>query len=597
MRVFKYFRLGGKLMVGLVVFTMLSALAQMFTPTLLGGMIDGGVKAHDSGVFMTLGIAMIVLAIIQYATAIGAARLSSHLATSACATLREKLFVKVQSFSAAETDKFGTASLVARSTSDVTQIQTFLIFLLQFGVMAPLVLVTGLVLASVSGGELSTVLTIAIPILLVIVGVIVVILSRLSKTLRVKIDIVNRLFLETLTGVRPIRAFNRQKNEMDRFNVANESNAQTAIAQGRLMALLMPAIMLIFGLTTTAVLAYGSYLVGEGTIEVGALVANVQYVQMILMAIIMMSALIMFYPTFSACASRVVEVLETEVSVKDGRRSLSDRTSKGTIVFDNVSFSYPGAREAALQELSFTAVPGTTTAIIGPTGCGKSSVLKLIERLYDVTIGSVTVDGIDVRDYKLDDLRSLIGYVPQKNVLFSGDIASNLAWGDEQGDEEAWKRACRIACASEFVEGKDGVYHASVSQGGSNFSGGQRQRLAIARALMRDAEVFLFDDSFSALDMKTDRELRGNIHRELSDATIFIVAQRVGTIIDADQIIVLDQGCVVGLGTHSELLRSCDLYRELATLQLGEEAVAAELAEGSATLGNEDAKEVAANVR
>ena len=597
MRVFRYFRLDGKLVVGLVILTLLSALAQMLTPTLLGSMIDDGVKAHHSEVFMTLGIAMVVLAIVQYITAIGSARLSARLATFASATLREKLFVKVQSFSAAETDKFGTASLVARSTSDVMQVQTFLAFLLQFGVMSPLVLVTGLVLASVSGGELSAVLVIAIPILLVIVGVIVVILSRLSKTLRKKIDAINRLFLETLTGVRPIRAFNRQQNEMDRFNVANESNAQTAIAQGRLMALLMPSITLIFGLTTTAVLAYGSYLVGQGMIEVGVLVANVQYVSMILTAIIMMSALIMFYPTFSACSARIVEVLETEVSVKDGRRSLEDRTSKGTVTFDNVSFSYPGAREAALQELSFTAIPGTTTAIIGPTGCGKSSILKLIERLYDVTMGSVTVDGIDVRDYKLDDLRSLIGYVPQKNVLFSGDIASNLAWGDEGGSEQAWERACRIACASEFVEGKDGTYHANVSQGGSNFSGGQRQRLAIARAIMCDAEIFLFDDSFSALDMKTDRELRGNIHRELSDATIFIVAQRVGTIIDADQIIVLDNGCVVGLGTHKELLCSCDLYRELATLQLGEDAVAAELAEASATLGSEGAKEVASNVR
>lgn len=399
------------------------------------------------------------------------------------------------------------------------------------------------------------------------------VVSRLSKEMRKRLDNLNRVFLETLDGVRPIRAFGREDYEVARFAEANASHAEVAIAQGRLMALLMPLIGVIFGLTTTGVLWLGSGFVADGTMEVGALVANVQYIAMILMSIMMVSAVIMIYPNFTACVGRICEVLDCEPTIVDGTCSLDDRTSRGRLEFQHVSFQYESAKDPVLKDLTFTCEPGTVTAIIGPTGSGKSSVLRLLPRLFDVTLGDVLVDGINVKHYRLEDLRSLIGYVPQKNVLFSGDVASNLNWGDEKGDEAAWQRALEISCARDFVQEKDGDLHAEVAQGGTNYSGGQRQRLAIARAIMRDAEFYLFDDSFSALDMKTDRTLRENIRRELGDATVLIVAQRVGTIIDADQIIVLDDGICVGKGTHEELLGSCETYREIAILQLGEQAV------------------------
>lgn len=476
-------------------------------------------------------------------------------------------------FSAAELDKFGTASLVTRSTSDITNVQNFLTMLLRIGILAPMMAVAGLVFSAATGGQVSSVLGVAIPVLLIGCGAIVMLASRYSVMLRQKLDRINRLFLESLEGVRVIRAFNKQKTESNRFDDANSDYAATAMTAGRITSLLMPAINVIFGATTAAVLGLGARYVESGAMEVGSLVANSQYISMVLMSVMMFALVILMFPTTYACARRIAEVLETESSIKDGKFDASKRPLRSTVEFRHVTFAYPGAQEPILKDVSFESHPGEITAIIGGTGRGKSSILKLIPRLYDPLFGEVLIDGVDAREYSVNDLRALIGYVPQKNVLFSGDIASNLNFGDENGDEQAWARAAHIACADEFIDRKPDRYHDHIAQGGSNLSGGQRQRMAIARAVMKRPEIYVFDDSFSALDMKTDRALRQNLKQSIGDATVIMVAQRVSTILDADRILVVDDGQIVGQGKHEELMKSCPLYRDIAEVQLGKEAV------------------------
>lgn len=488
------------------------------------------------------------------------------------------MFDKVQSFSDADMDKFGTASLVTRSTSDVTNVQNFLSMLLRMGVMAPLMAVSGLVLSSATGGKVSSILNIAIPILLISSFIIIILMGVYSTSLRAKIDTINKRFLETLEGVRVIRAFNKQTRETERFETVNTDFTKTSVTSGRISGLLMPVINAVFGLTTATVMALGYIYVSRGEMEVGALVANSQYISMILASVIMFSVVIMMFPMAYACAKRIAEIMEQSPSVTDGRHSLDERMSHSTVRFENVTFAYPNADEPVLKGISFESKPGEVTAIIGRTGCGKSSILKLIPRLYDPLFGKVYVDGMEVKHYRLDELRGLIGYVPQKNVLFSGDIASNLNFGNENGNEADWRYAAEIACADEFISKKENTYHSEISQGGTNLSGGQRQRMAIARAVMKKPEIYLFDDSFSALDMKTDRQLRANLRKNMGDATMIIVAQRISSIIDADRILVLDNGEIIGNGTHHELLKNCKLYREMAELQLGKEAVENELA-------------------
>ena len=397
--------------------------------------------------------------------------------------------------------------------------------------------------------------------------------SRYSIRLRKKLDQINQLFLESLEGVRVIRAFNKQKAESSRFEETNADYAMTAMTAGRITSLLMPMISVIFGVTTAAVLGMGAYYVNTGAMEVGSLVANSQYISMVLTSVMMLSLVIMMFPTSYACAKRISEVLETESSIRDGSFPLEKRPAHATVEFRHVTFAYPGADEPILKDISFVSNPGEITAIIGGTGRGKSSILKLIPRLYDPMFGEVLIDGVNAKEYRMEDLRSLIGYVPQKNVLFSGDIAENLNFGKENGTEEDWKQAAKIACADEFICKKKQGYHDAIAQGGTNLSGGQRQRMAIARAMMKKPEIYVFDDSFSALDMKTDRQLRQNLKESIGAATVIMVAQRVSTILDADRILVVDDGQIVGNGTHKELLTTCPLYREIAEIQLGKEAI------------------------
>ena len=557
----------------LLLLVLLSAVGQMLLPSFLAQMINSGVAAGSEGAIWSLAAIMAAVTVFSCIISFLSVKIASRISTDFAAALRGRVFSRVQSFSAAEMDRFGTASLVTRSTSDITNVQNFLTLLLRVGLLAPMMAIAGLVFSAATGGEVSSVLLVAIPVLLIVLSVIMVLASRYSIRLRKKLDQINRLFLESLEGVRVIRAFNKQDTESDRFETANADYAATAMAAGRITSLLMPAISVIFGVTTAAVLGMGAYYVDTGAMEVGSLVANSQYISMVLTSVMMLSLVIMMFPTSYACARRIAEVLETESSVRNGDYPLEERPLRSTVEFRHVTFAYPGADEPILKDISFVSRPGEVTAIIGGTGRGKSSILKLIPRLYDPMFGEVLIDGVNAREYPLEDLRSLIGYVPQKNVLFSGDIGENLNFGREDGTEEDWSRAARIACAEEFIEKKSQGYHDPVAQGGTNLSGGQRQRMAIARALMKQPEIYVFDDSFSALDMKTDRQLRQNLKENIGDATVILVAQRISTILDADRILVVDDGQIVGSGTHRELLDSCPLYREIAELQLGKEAL------------------------
>ncbi len=575
--IFKRVKLSLKHIIMLVIFMLVASVTQMLLPTLISHMIDDGVSKGDESVLIELTIAMIILTIIACATNIVGTNISARITTEFSRDLRKEVFDKVQGFSAAEIDKFGTASLITRNTNDVTTIQTFLSMALRLGLLAPMMAVVGLVLASATAGPTSSILAIAIPILLIVATSLIVAASRYSVKLRKKIDDINQLFLETLEGVRVIRAFNKQDTEIKRFADTNEETKGISRKSVTISGALFPVVQMLFGLTTVGVMGVGSYFVIKGSMEVGELVASTQYINIILLSIILMTFVVSLFPDAYASMKRIGEVLETEASIVDDEEEEPATTCKGTVEFRNVTFAYPGAEKPVIKGISFVSKPGETTAIIGRTGCGKSSIVKLIPRLYDTLFGDVYVDGVNVKDLKLEHLRELIGYVPQKNVLFSGDIASNLNFGDENGSEADWKEACRIACADEFVDKKDGVYHSVVAQGGTNFSGGQRQRLAIARAVMKKPEVYIFDDSFSALDMKTDKILRQNLKESMGEATMILVAQRVNTIIDATRIIVLDKGEPVGIGTHKELLKSCDLYREIAEIQLGKEVVEDEI--------------------
>ena len=559
--------------VKLCALVLLSAVGQMLLPSFLAQMISHGVAAGDNRVIWTYAFIMAGVTVFSCIISFLSVKIASYISTDFAAQLRNQVFSKVQSFSAAEMDRFGTASLVTRSTSDITNVQNFLTLLLRVGLLAPMMAVAGLVFSAATGGEVSSVLLVAIPVLLGALTIIMVLASRYSIRLRKKLDQINRLFLESLEGVRVIRAFNKQKLETDRFEEANMDYAMTAMTAGRITNLLMPVISVIFGVTTAAVLGMGAYYVNTGAMEVGSLVANSQYISMVLTSVMMLSLVIMMFPTSYACAKRISEVLETESSIRDGDLSLENRKTHATVEFRHVTFAYPGADEPILKDVSFVSRPGEITAIIGGTGRGKSSILKLIPRLYDPMFGEVLIDGVNAKEYRMEDLRSLIGYVPQKNVLFSGDIADNLNFGNENGTEEDWQKAAKTACAEEFILKKKQGYHDAVAQGGTNLSGGQRQRMAIARAMMKKPEIYVFDDSFSALDMKTDRQLRQNLKESIGDATVIMVAQRVSTIMDADRILVVDDGQIVGNGTHEELLKSCPLYREIAEIQFGKEAV------------------------
>lgn len=536
--ILKHVKFKSKQLVALFFLILLSAFGQMLLPALLSKMISLGVVTGENRTIWMFAAIMAGVAVFSCLISFGSVKIASGISTSFAAQLRDKVFSTVQSFSAADLDQFGTASLITRSTSDITNVQNFLTLLLRVGLLAPMMAIAGLIFSASTGGKVSFVLLFAIPVLLIVLTIIMIFASRYSIRLRSKLDHINHLFLETLEGVRVIRAFNKQKTECTRFENSNEDYAMTAMTAGRITSILMPAISVIFGVTTAAVLGVGSYYVELGSMEVGSLVANSQYISMVLTSVMMLSMVIMMFPTSYACAKRIAEVLNTKSTIVDGFFPLEQRPLRSTVEFRNVTFAYPGADEPVLKDINFISKPGEITAIIGGTGRGKSSIVKLIPRLYDPLFGEILIDGVNIKDYSLKDLRSLIGYVPQKNKLFSGNIAENLNFGNENGNEKDWNEAAKIACANEFIEKKQSGFFDPIAQGGTNLSGGQRQRMAIARAIMKKPEIYVFDDSFSALDMKTDRQLRQNLKESIGDATMIIVAQRISSILNADRILV-----------------------------------------------------------
>lgn len=566
-------RINKKEVAALVLLILAASVIEMILPSFLVIMIDTGVAAGEKNVLLIVTAVMIAIAAAGFGVNALAARISAKVSTKFAADLRQTVFDQVQKFSEVEMNRFGTASLITRTTSDVTNVQYFLSLLLRIGIMAPLMAVAGLVLSNATGGELSYVLTAAMPLLILLSCIIVVFSTRYSKKLRQKTDTLNRLFLETLEGVRVIRAFNRQKYAAGRFRKANKDYTETTVWSGSVSGLLYPAIELIFGLSAAAVMAIGSYYISIGELKVGALIANTQYISVILAAAVLLAAVVMLYPMAHACASRIAEVLKTEPVVRDGEKTLQDKHLSGLVELRNVSFSYPGAQEPVVENISFASRPGEVTAITGRTGCGKSTILKLLPRLYDAVSGHILIDGIEVKNYKLRDLRQLIGYVPQKSVLFSGDIGMNLNFGKENGTAEDWKKAADTACSSGFIETRENSWHAEIEQGGVNLSGGQRQRMAVARAVMKNPEIYLFDDCFSALDVKTEQKVRSNLRRLVGNATVIMTSQRISSIIDADRILFIENGKVIGNGTHQELLKTCPMYREMAELQMGKAAL------------------------
>lgn len=554
----------------------LQSVANLFLPKLMSLIVDVGITNGDIPYIIKIGGIMLIAALLGTVFVVISTLISSKIAMGFSRDLRLALFSKVEGFSLSEFDKVGTASLITRSTNDITQVQQLVLMSLRMMVTAPLMILGGIIMALATNVSLSMILLVAIPLLLLVIFIVGRKGVPLFKAMQVKLDNVNLVLRENLMGVRVIRAFNRMDYEHKRFNAANADLTDNAIRVNKIIALLMPSMMLIMNLTSVAILWFGSGRVDMGLLEVGDLIAFTQYVMQIMMSLVMLTVLFVLIPRASASAVRISEVLDLPFDIQDPTASTPTPPLHGYLSFHDVSFNYPGSNEPAISGITFDAKPGEITAIIGGTGSGKSTLLNLIPRFYDATSGQITIDGIDIQSYTQEKLRQKIGLVPQKAVLFSGSVKENLLFGKEDATEQELHHALEIAQASDFVSRMPDGVTSYIAQGGTNVSGGQKQRLSIARALIRKPEIYLFDDSFSALDFKTDAALRKALKSEIQDATMILVAQRVSTIMDADRILVLHDGKVVGMGTHKELLTTCPLYKEIALSQLSEEEIANE---------------------
>ena len=549
-------------------------MSNLYLPNLNADIINNGVAKGDIRYILKTGSFMLVVTLLLAACAIASSYFSSKISMSFGRDMRRAIFHKVESFSQADLDKFGTPSLITRNTNDVQQMQMLVLLGLNLMVMAPLMCIGGVIMALRQDVVLSSSIIVIIPVMAVAVWIILSKATPLFRSIQIKIDRVNQIMREKLMGVRVIRAFVRNDYEAKRFDEANRDLTTTTLRVNRIIALAIPSLIIIMNMSTVAIIWFGGHRIDSGAMPIGNLTAFLTYIMEIMISIMLAMGMFVMVPRAEASAERVQEVLNTKPSIKGPTTPVEPHKSRGTVEFCNVEFSYPGAEESVLRDISFIAVPGKTTAIIGSTGCGKSTLVNLIPRFYDVTGGSIKIDGVDIRDMHLRDLRGRIGLVPQKAFLFSGTIADNLRYGNENAtDEELW-HALEVAQAKDFVMEIPGQLYAPVEQGGVNFSGGQRQRLAIARALVKKPEIYVFDDSFSALDFKTDAQLRLALKKETVHSTVIIVAQRVSTIMDADQIIALnDDGIIAGIGTHNQLMESCEVYRDIVYSQLSEEEV------------------------
>ena len=514
------------------------------------------------------GSKMLAMALLMGVVTVLVGFFASRVGAGIGMNLRESVFKNVVGFSNAEMDKFSTASLITRSTNDIQQIQMVSVMLLRMIAYAPILGIGGVLKVIQTGAGMGWIIVLAIVVILGYVMILMSVTMPKFKLMQKLVDNINLVSREILTGLSVIRAFGREDKEEERFDEANKNLTKTMLFTNRVMTFMMPGMMMIMNVLTVGIVWFGAKKIDGGNMQVGAMTAFITYAMMIVMSFLMLTMMSIMLPRAAVAAERIDEVVRTESSIKDIDEPEKLTSHDGVISFEYVNFKYPGAEEDVLHDIDFVAKPGETTAIIGSTGCGKSTLVNLIPRLYDVTDGKILLDGKDIRNISMSDLREEIGFVPQKGVLFSGTIASNLRFGNDDATDEEIKKAAEIAQATEFIEAKDDKYESSISQGGSNVSGGQKQRLAIARAIAKNPKIFIFDDSFSALDLKTDAALRKALSENVKDSTVIIVAQRISTILHAEQILVLDDGKVVGKGTHEQLLKNCDVYREIAKSQL-----------------------------
>lgn len=552
----------------------LQSLADLYLPTLLSDIVDTGIVSGDTRYILQTGGLMLLFAAGSALCLIAASFLSSKIAAGVGRELRSQVFSRVESFTLHDFDRVGTASLITRTTNDITQVQQVLIMMLRMMVGAPMMCIGGIIMAVSKDAVLSLVFIVVLPFL---AGTIFFIAGRgvpLYRAIQAKIDKLNRVSREGLTGIRVIRAFNRTDHERLRFLGANSDLTATAIKVNKLMAALMPVMMLVMNLSTILIVWFGGIRVDNGDMQVGGMMAFLQYAMQIMFSLVMISLMFIMIPRAEASAVRINEVLEVVPEVRDPEKARDAGSKRGLVEFRDVTFSYPGAEQPVIKNISFTACPGQVTAVIGGTGSGKSTLISLIPRFYDVDSGGIFVDGVDVRELSQECLRARIGYVPQKAVLFTGTIADNIRRGKRDATEEEVRAAAEAAQATEFISDMKDGFDSVIAQGGTNVSGGQKQRLSIARALVRRPEIYIFDDTFSALDFKTDARLRAALKKETAGATVLIVAQRVSTVMDADLIIVMEEGRIAGAGAHRELLNTCGVYREIVSSQLSEEEIA-----------------------
>jgi ATP-binding cassette, subfamily B, multidrug efflux pump len=557
-----------------VALVMVQSLGNLYLPNLNADIINNGVAKGDTTYILRTGGLMLAVALVIGIVSIIAVYWGAKTAMSFGRDVRSDIFRRVESFAQSEVNKFGTPSLITRNTNDVQQVQMLVAIGLNMMIMAPMMAIGGIIMALRQDVALSAVLVVILPIMAIVIGLMLRAAMPLFQAMQKKIDRINQVMREVLSGVRVIRAFVRTDYEERRFGDANADLMDTALKVNRLFALMMPALMVILNLSMVAVMWFGAARVDSGAMPIGNLTAFITYIMQILFSVMMATIMFVMVPRAAASATRIQEVLDTEPSVCDPATPIALPELRGYIEFDDVEFRYPGAEDPVLSHISFAAKPGETTAIVGSTGSGKSTLINLIPRFYDVSGGAVRIDGIDIRDMAQEDLWHKIGFIPQRAFLFTGTVASNLRYGDETAtDDELW-HALKVAQGEPFVSAMPDKLQAPITQGGTNVSGGQRQRLAIARALVKRPEIYVFDDSFSALDFRTDSMLRAALKHETANATVIIVAQRVSTIMNADRIIVLDCGTIAGIGTHQELMKTSETYREIVYSQLSEEEVA-----------------------
>ncbi|WP_064442997.1 ABC transporter ATP-binding protein [Rhodococcus sp. YH3-3] len=553
---------------GVVVLQFISTMAALYLPSLNADIIDNGVTKGDTGYILSTGGMMLMVTLTQILCSVGAVFFGARVAMGVGRDLRASVLHQVGTFSAREVGHFGAPSLITRNTNDVQQVQMMVVMSCTILVMAPIMCVGGIIMALRQDLNLSWILGISVPLLVVSMGFVIARMVPGFRVMQGRLDAVNRVLREQITGIRVVRAFVREPYEVERFGDANRELTETALGVGRLMALMFPLVMLISNVTSVAVIWFGGHQINEGSMQIGSLTAMLSYIMQILMAVMMATFMAVMLPRASVCAERISEVLDTDSSVIPPENPVRELKDPGVVELRGAQFQFPGAEEPVLRDITFRAEPGKTTAIIGGTGSGKTTLLNLIPRLIDSTSGSVSVGGVDVRDIDTELLCSVIGLVPQKPYLFSGTVATNLRYGNPEATDEWLWECLEIAQAADFVRAMPEGLDTPVAQGGTTVSGGQRQRLAIARALVRKPQIYLFDDSFSALDLTTDARLRAALRPVTQDACIVVVAQRISTIVEADQIIVLDDGAIVGIGTHDELVVSCPTYGEIVASQL-----------------------------